>query len=94
MSYKIYEKIVDGIPIKIGRYYEGYPDRYPYRFVKFDINGWADSSKFLPADFDICFCQIMGRDKPIPAWHSGFGWDGYRFKPEYQVLKWKLNYDC
>lgn len=73
--------------IKVGSKYE--KDKlYTYRSVKFDCDGWADSSKFLPGDYDLCFMKISS-SKTIPGWYTGVSWDGLNFKDNMIVTHWK-----
>jgi len=76
---------------KVGKHYEDPKNPFSYGKVKYDEDNWADSSRFLPADFDLCYCKT--KDKVISGWHSNNSWDGLKMKPDYKVLYWKLNYD-
>lgn len=58
-----------------------------YRDCKFDIDGWADSKKYLPKDFDLVYMKT--KDKTCHGWHCGNIWDGLKIQPEYNVLYWK-----
>ena len=78
---------------KVGRCYEDPKNPFNYMKVKFDDDKWADASKFLPGDFDLCYCKIRDEKKILPGWHTGFCWDGSNIKPKHEILFWKLNYD-
>lgn len=78
---------------KVGRIYDD-PDRaFSYINIYFDNEKWADASKFLPGDFDLCYCKVKGESRILPGWHTGFSWDGSKIKPSHEILYWKLNYD-
>lgn len=79
-------------PIKVGKNYEGFKNPLNYLNVDFDEDKWADSSKFLPADFDLVWCEIENKEKCLPGWHANNSWDGLSIKQEHKVLRWKLNH--
>ena len=60
-----------------------------YRDVKYDADKWVDATKFLPADFDLVYLKVFGRERDVAGWINGDKWDGLNFKPEYKVLQWK-----
>lgn len=92
MKYKPLENNTNEIK-KVGRIYDN-PDRaFSYINVNFDEEKWADSSKFLPGDYDLCYCKIKNQKKILPGWHTGISWDGSKIKREHEVIFWKLNYD-
>lgn len=65
---------------------------FRYCQVIYEEDNWADSTKYLPADFDLVFLKT---DKGIKnGWHTGIGWDGKNVKADEKVYLWKLNYDC
>ena len=66
------------------------PVYYTYRDVEYDIDGWADSKRFLPEDFDLVFMRLK-REKTITGWVNGNTWDGLRLKDDDEVLFWKRN---
>ena len=76
---------------KVGRFYDNPKRAFAYMDVQYDNGKWADSSKFLPADFDLCHCK--GKYKVIPGWHTGSSWDGLNMSPDFEVLFWKMNYN-
>lgn len=78
-------------PRKVGRIYEDPQRAFCYIDIKYEKGKWADSSKFLPADFDLCHCKID--DRVVSGWHSGTEWEGFRIKPKDKVQYWKLNYN-
>lgn len=61
-----------------------------YTHVHFDLDGWADSNKFMPADFDLCLVKIKNK-KTKSGWAVGMQWDGLKIENNDQVLYWKLN---
>lgn len=61
---------------------------YSYKDVNYDINGWADSTKFLPEDFDLVLMKIDGK-KTIYGWAIGNSWSGLKYKKGEKVLYWK-----
>lgn len=61
---------------------------YTYRDVQYDIDGWADSNKYLPDDFDLVYMKIEGK-KTMPGWASGNSWAGLKYKDGDKVLYWK-----
>lgn len=87
---KAYE-LIEEFPVKVGKYYKVLGREFVYGDVEFDSNKWADSSRFLPRDFDLCYCK--NTETNLAGWHTGTSWDGLNIKPEYKVLFWKLNYD-
>lgn len=59
-----------------------------YADIKYDLDGWVDSQKFLPADYDLVYLKI--KDKPTKfGWIVGKRWDGLRVLNEDEVLYWK-----
>ena len=77
--------------IKVGAKYaapDGKNKYYRYPDVKRDEDGWADATKFLPADYDLCRLKIKDR-KSISGWHKVNQWDGVFLKDGYEVLYWK-----
>ena len=67
----------------------GMPKENTYSKVEFDKDGWADASKFIPRDFDLCELKLKDR-KARPGWALGPNWDGLNMKPEFEVLYWKI----
>jgi hypothetical protein len=61
---------------------------YNYQDVQYDIDGWVDSKKYLPEDFDLVYMRLK-REKVIPGWISGTSWLGLRLKPDDEVTFWK-----
>jgi hypothetical protein len=66
------------------------PIFYTYKDIKFDIEGWANSKKFLPEDFDLVLLRLK-REKIIPGWIIGMKWTGLRLKKDDEVMFWKKN---
>lgn len=80
-------------PIKVGRIKPGQeqeklPKRWLYRDVQF-TKRWADSSRFLPKDYDLCDLKLSN-GKIISGWHNKTEWDGLRLKINDTVQRWKL----
>lgn len=65
--------------------------KYNYRDVKYDIDGWADAKKFLPANFDLCLLKT--KSKTIHGWYSGLSWDGMNIQESDEILYWKHQKD-
>ena len=80
MKRKNYTIIDESGPKKVGRFYKSIKKEYMYSLVKFDDDKWADASKFLPADYDLVWCQIENKDKALSGWHTGTCWDGLHIK--------------
>lgn len=59
-----------------------------YRHVTYDEDGWADASKWLPADYDLVFMKTE-RGPTLPGWSYGNGFEGMRLKSTDKVLYWK-----
>jgi len=64
------------------------PRRVTYKDVHCDIDGWADSARFMPADFDLVYLKIDGK-KSISGWSTGTSWDGLKLQKGDKVLYWK-----
>lgn len=75
----------------VGKYYDNNEKPFNYSNVSFDNNKWADASKFLPREFDLCYCKT--NDRILSGWHTGISWDGHRIRSTDEILFWKLNYD-
>ncbi len=77
--------------MKVGRDYikVGEKERkFAYRDIKFDPDGWADATKFLPADYDLMYLKIKNK-KSAAGWSVGSKWDGLKLAPEDEILYWK-----
>lgn len=61
---------------------------YSYADVEFNETGWADASKYLPKEFDLC---LLKRDdsKIFKGWHSFSRWDGLNIKQKDNIKFWK-----
>lgn len=90
MSSKILNKV-----IKVGsishhgntKYGDRKPIYYSYRDVAFE-NGWADTKKFLPQDFDMVYGETT--DGSVKScWSNGSSWDGLRIKNGDQIVRWR-----
>lgn len=62
--------------------------KFTYPEVKYDPDGWADAAKYLPDKFDLVKVKIKNGGYKS-AWHQGNAWEGYRIKPEDEILYWK-----
>lgn len=76
---------------KVGRFYENPNKPFIYKDVIFDEDDWADASKYLPLDYDLCYCK--GKHGTLSGWHNGNTWDGSKITPDFEVLYWRMNYD-
>lgn len=67
------------------------PVYFSYKDIVYEKDGWADASKYLPAECDLCSLIIEGMENPISGWIIGKCWDSARFeglrKPN--VIFWK-----
>lgn len=68
------------------------PRKMTYKDVHFDFDGWADSSRFLPGDFDLVYLKIEGK-KTISGWSTGTAWDGLKLEKDSNILFWKRKLD-
>lgn len=66
------------------------PIFYTYKDIRFDVDGWANSKKFLPEDFDLVLLRLK-RERTIPGWINGMKWEGIRLKKDDLVMFWKRN---
>jgi len=73
---------------KISNVGHKHPIEYLYSDVEYDQDGYADASKYLPADFDLVSMKIEGQ-KPLPGWSHGRSWDGLNLKPGSKIISWK-----
>ena len=64
------------------------PIFYSYKDVHYDLEGWAEASKYLPEDYDLVYLKTENK-KVIPGWSIGKSWDGLRLKPEHKISHWK-----
>lgn len=64
------------------------PILFAYKDVEYDLDGWADCSKFLPEDFDLVHLRLK-REKTVSGWIVGFKWVGLRLKNDDIVCFWK-----
>lgn len=53
-----------------------------------DIDGWVDTEKFLPADYDLVYMKIEGQES-VMGWIRGNAWDGLKLKPTHKIRYWK-----
>ena len=68
------------------------PPKISYRHVRFDEDGWADASKWLPADYDLVFLKLE-RGPTIAGWAYGNEFLGLKLKDDDKVLYWKRKPD-
>lgn len=68
------------------------PRAFTYKDVVYDIDGWADSARFLPCDFDLVILKVEGK-KSISGWSTGASWDGLNLAIGDKVLYWKRKPD-
>lgn len=59
-----------------------------YPQVKYDLDGWADASVYLPKEFDLVYLRCEESNKTVRGWFCGKYWDGLRYKDQ-KVLYWK-----
>ena len=77
---------------------DGTYDRpFDYKDIIKNDDGWIDSKKYLPREYDIVLVKVDGL-KPYPGWYSGSGWDGARYRKWHTIRAWKkdkslFNYD-
>lgn len=64
------------------------PRRMEYLDVEYDQNGWADPSKFLPADCDL-MCLKLQNGKQVNGWLVGDRWEGLKKKKTDRVVAWR-----
>jgi len=63
--------------------YLHYPD------IKYDADGWANASEYLPVDFDILYLKVEGLKGIIRGWSTGTSWDGAKLPHGSKILYWK-----
>lgn len=57
-----------------------------YKDIPYDPDGWVDSDKYLPANYDLV---LLKTDKnTITGWSTGIKWDGLKIE-EQKILYWK-----
>lgn len=66
------------------------PKRWRYKHCTYDDEMFADATKYLPRDYDICDVKVQQEaSKIFSAWHTGVGWDGHKLLSDYVVTKWR-----
>lgn len=93
---EVKRKKISSVPIfvkKVGKQYGKRKRPFSYHDVEFDENKWADASKYLPIDFDLCHCRVKDHDKTRSGWYTGHQWDGIKIRDTDTVLFWKCNYN-
>jgi hypothetical protein len=76
---------------RVGQKLEGEKNKvFTYPMCEYDENGFVDASKYIPVDFDLLLleCENDNLKFNIYGWHTGNGWDGFRYNGE-KVLRWK-----
>jgi hypothetical protein len=61
-----------------------------------DFDGWVDSSKYMPVDYDLVYLRVInaeGQEKTRIGWASGFGYEGAKLREGDKVLYWKRKGD-
>lgn len=70
---------------------------WAYSDIETDKDGWADASKFLPADCDLVYLRTEN-DKTKKGWHCGNQWDGLHLSKKDVIKFWKYkreyNFAC
>lgn len=79
------------MPLKVGKdILNG--KKLSYRFTPCDANGWIDSRKYMPADFDLVFIKVDGK-KALTGWLNGSHWDGINVNiSASELVYWKRNH--
>jgi len=65
----------------------GLQRKFCYKDVEYDCDGWADASKYLPADFDLMYLKTA--DNIYNGWMSRSRWDGLKITGDDKVFFWK-----
>lgn len=82
-------------PLKVGAIMPGQhgiktPKRWRYKNVVYDSERFADATKYLPKDYDICDLKVQQEaGKIFSGWHTGTGWDGRKLLKDYTVTHWR-----
>ena len=68
-----------------------------YKNVEFDDRGWADANKFRPSKYDLVLLKILREQldfsHPLVGWWTGNTWDGFKIRPNDEVIAWKKTGD-
>jgi len=56
--------------------------------VIFDLDGWADSKKYLPQPYEMV--KIKTNERIRNGWWNGLYWESLRLKPGEKILAWKV----
>lgn len=67
---------------------DGKIKRFSYIHVNYDKNGWADATKYLPANYDLVLLKLEN-GKFCNGWLNVNTWDGLHLKPTDKVLYWR-----
>jgi len=73
------------MPLKSGK---KKPKRMEYQHVEYDDWGWADPTKFLPADCDLVTLRLES-GKEVHGWIVGNRWEGIRKSKKDGVVAWR-----
>lgn len=73
--------------IIVGKTKKNATHKYGYKDVQYDVDGWADTSKYIPAPYDLCVLKTD--NKTMTGWHTGQIWDGLNIKEKHKILYWK-----
>lgn len=66
----------------------GSKKRFSYSEVEYDNFGWADSSKYLPLDYDLV--EVKNKEnKVFSGWIIGIKWEGYRIQEGINLTHWR-----
>ncbi len=60
---------------------------FSYQDIKYDVDGWADASRYHPKRFDLVHLQTNLRIKS--GWWDGQKYSGFWITPKDEILYWK-----
>jgi len=60
-----------------------------YKKIEYDKDGWADATRYLPVDYDLCSLKVLGRRRVVHGWVCGWRWYGLRLSGDERVLFWR-----
>jgi hypothetical protein len=64
------------------------PIFYTYKDIQYDDDLWADTTKYLPQDFDLIYMKLK-KGKTLPGWINKTRWCGLRLQITDEVIFWK-----
>lgn len=77
---------------RVGKKSDGFFDGFPYTAVKYDCDGWAKCSEYVPEEYDICHLKTKnGLSKR--GWFNGYCWDGAYITKDDEIEFWKRKID-